>query len=257
MIDERAEIHPSAKIADDVTIGPWTVIGPQVEIGSGTEIGPHVVISGYTKIGKNNKIYQFASLGDAPQDLSYNGEETELIIGDHNVIREYVMISRASTKDDCKTEIGSHNYLMAYSHIGHDCKLGNHIIMVNYAALSGHVVVGDYVNIGAYVGIHQFCQVGAYAFIGRASYVTKDVLPYVMIAGHNVSACGLNTVGLKRNGFTSEEMDALRQAYKIIFRRGLTVQQAMVELHEMLPASEQKIMPLIEGLKASTRGIVR
>lgn len=256
MIDNRAEVHPNAKIDSNVEIGPWSVIGPDVEIGAGTIIGPHVVITGNTKIGENNKIYQFASLGDAPQDLSYSDEQTHLIIGDNNVIREYVMISRASAKDDKVTSIGNNNYLMAFVHIGHDCKIGNHIIMVNYAALSGHVTVGDYANIGGYAAVHQFCQIGAYSFIGRASYVTKDVLPYVMISGNNVSACGLNTVGLKRNGFSVDDIEALRRAYKIIFRRGLTVQQAIVELIEIAPECE-KIMPLIDGLKGSTRGVVR
>lgn len=256
MIDKRADIHPSAELASDVVVGPWSIIGADVKIDSGTVIGPHVVISGKTTIGKNNKIYQFASIGDAPQDLTYKDEPTELIIGDNNVFREYVMISRASTKDDYKTEVGNHNYLMAYAHVGHDCKLGDHIIMVNYAALSGHVIVENYVNIGAYVGVHQFCRLGAYSFIGRASYVTKDVLPYIMISGNNVSACGLNSVGLKRNGFSTEELELLRRAYKTIFRRGLTVQQAIVELIEIAPESEV-VKPLLDGLRSSTRGIVR
>jgi UDP-N-acetylglucosamine acyltransferase len=256
VIDQRADIHPSAELAPDVVVGPWSIIGADVKIDSGTVIGSHVVISGKTTIGKNNKIYQFASIGDAPQDLTYKDEPTELIIGDNNVFREYVMISRASTKDDYKTEVGNHNYLMAYAHVGHDCKLGNHIIMVNYAALSGHVIVEDYVNVGAYVGVHQFCRLGAYSFIGRASYVTKDVLPYIMISGNSVSACGLNSVGLKRNGFSTEDLELLRRAYKIIFRRGLTVQQAIVELIEIVPESDV-VKPLINGLRSSTRGIVR
>ena len=256
MIDNRADVHPSAKLHSSVSVGPWSVIGPNVEIGANTTIGPHVVIDGHTKIGTNNKIFQFASLGDAPQDLSYADEETQLIIGDNNVIREFVMINRASTKEDRITSIGNSNYLMAYVHIGHDCKIGNNVVMVNYAALSGHVYVEDFVNIGPYVGIHQYCQIGAYSFIGRASYVTKDVLPYVMIAGQNVSACGLNTVGLKRNGFNADEIESLRRAYKIIFRRGLTVQQAIVELIEMAPECE-RIIPFIDGLKSSTRGVVR
>lgn len=256
MIDPKAEVHPNASIADDVVIGPWTLIGPNVTIGSGTEISSHVVICGRTTIGKNNKIHQFASLGDAPQDLNYKGEDTQLIIGDNNVVREYVTFSRGSAKDDGITLIGNNNYFMAYSHVGHDCKVGNHVIMVNCAALSGHVNVEDYANIGAYAAVHQFCHIGAYSFIGRASYVTKDVLPYVMISGQNVSACGLNTVGLKRNGFSSDDIDALRRAYKIIFRRGLTVQQAIVELIEILPSS-LKINAMLEGLKNSKRGIVR
>lgn len=256
MIDSRADVHPNATIASDVVIGPWTQIGPDVTIGKGCHIASHVVICGRTTIGKNNKIHQFASLGDAPQDLTYNGEDTQLIMGDNNVIREYVTCSRGSAKADGITKIGNNNYFMAYAHVGHDCHVGNHVIMVNCAALSGHVIVEDYANIGAYAAIHQFCHVGAYAFIGRASYVTKDVLPYVMIAGQSVSACGLNTVGLKRNGFTLEDLDALRLAYKIIFRRGLTVQQAIVELIEILPTSD-KIKAMLEGLKNSTRGIVR
>lgn len=256
MIDNRADIHPKAQIAEGVTIGPWSVIGAKVKIGAGTEIGSHVVICGRTTIGDNNKIHQFASLGDAPQDLNYQGEDTQLVIGDNNVIREYVTFSRGTATDDGITLIGDNNYFMAYSHVGHDCKVGDHVILVNCAALSGHVIVQDYVNIGAYAAIHQFCQIGAYAFIGRASYVTKDVLPYVMIAGQTVSACGLNTVGLKRNGFTAEELDALRRAYKIIFRRGLTVQQAIVELVEIMPECD-KIKAMLDGLQESTRGIVR
>jgi UDP-N-acetylglucosamine acyltransferase len=256
VIDARADVHPEAIIGENVSIGPWTVIGPKVTIGAGTEIASHVVICGRTTIGRENKIYQFASLGDAPQDLTYSGEDTQLIIGDNNVIREYVTCSRGSTKDDGITEIGNNNYFMMYSHVGHDCKVGDHVVLVNCAALSGHVIVENHANIGAYAAIHQFCRVGAYSFIGRASYVSKDVLPFVMISGQTVSACGLNTVGLKRNGFTSDEVDALRRAYKIIFRRGLTVQQAIVELVEMLPDCD-KISALIEGLKSSSRGIVR
>lgn len=256
MIDSKACIHPSAKIASDVEIGPWTVIGENVEIDSGSWVGPHVVIQGPTKIGKNNKIFQFSSIGDAPQDLTYKGEPTWLIIGDNNTIREYCTISRGTQKAGGVTQMGNNNFLMAYSHVGHDCKVGNEVIMVNYAALSGHVTVGDYVTIGGYAAVHQFCQVGAYSFIARATYVTKDVLPYVIISGHSAEACGLNTVGLKRRGFISNEIDMLRRAYKTIFRRGLTVQQALVELHEMLPECG-KISALIESLQSSNRGIVR
>lgn len=256
MIDERAMIHPSAKLAKNVTVGPGTFIGADVEIGEGTWIGPHVVLQGPTVIGKHNKIFQFASVGDAPQDITYQDEPTRLEIGDNNVIREYCMISRGTVKGHGVTRIGNNNFLMAYSHIGHDCLLGNHVIMVNYAALSGHVTVNDYANIGAYVGIHQFCQVGAYAFIARATYVTKDVLPYVMIAGHTTAACGINTVGLRRRGFSSNAVDQLRRAYKIIFRKGLTVQQALLELK---PLEEEcpEITLMSEALAQSSRGIVR
>lgn len=256
MIDERAIIHPDARIASGVTIGPGSIIGANVEIGEGTWIGPHVVIDGPTTIGKNNKIFQFSSIGDEPQDITYKGEPTRLEIGDNNVIREYCMISRGTVKGGGVTRIGNQNFLMAYSHIGHDCMVGNQTILVNYAALSGHVTVHDYAIIGPYAAIHQFCHIGAYAFIARATYVTKDVLPYVMIAGHETAACGINTVGLRRRGFSSMAIDQLRRAYKIIFRKGHTVQQAIAEL-EMMQQDCPEVIPLIDALNQSTRGIVR
>lgn len=256
MIDERAMIHPSAKLAAGVTVGPGSVIGANVEIGENTWIGPHVVIEGPTVIGKNNKIFQFASVGDEPQDITYQGEPTRLEIGDNNVIREYCMISRGTVKGGGITRIGNDNFFMAYSHVGHDCDVGNHIIMVNYSALSGHVIINDYAIIGAYAAVHQFCHVGAYAFIARATYVTKDVLPYVMIAGHMTSACGINTVGLRRRGFSSTAIDLLRRAYKIIFRKGLTVQQAVAEL-ELMQNDCPEVIPMIDVLNNSSRGIVR
>lgn len=256
MIDERAMIHPSAKLATGVSVGPGSVIGADVEIGEGTWIGPHVVIQGPTVIGKNNKIFQFASVGDEPQDITYKGEPTRLEVGDNNVIREYCMISRGTVKGGGVTCIGDHNYLMAYSHIGHDCIIGNNIIMINYSALSGHVFIHDYATIGAYAAVHQFCHIGAYAFITRATYVAKDVLPYVMIAGNTASACGLNTVGLRRRGFSATAIDHLRRAYKIIFRKGLTVQQAIAEL-EIMQNDCPEVIPMIDALNQSARGIVR
>lgn len=256
MISEHAIIDPSAKLGAGVTVGPGTIIGADVEIGEGTWIGPHVVIQGPTVIGKHNKIFQFASVGDEPQDVTYQGEATRLEIGDHNVIREFCMISRGTVKGGGLTRLGNHNFLMAYSHIGHDCMVGNQVIMVNYSALSGHVIIDDYAIIGAYAAVHQFCQVGAYAFIARATYVNKDVLPYVMIAGHTTSACGINTVGLRRRGFSSSAIDYLRRAYKVIFRKGLTVQQALSEL-ELMKADCPEIVPMMESLMKSTRGIVR
>ncbi|MCP0913171.1 MULTISPECIES: acyl-ACP--UDP-N-acetylglucosamine O-acyltransferase [Legionella] len=256
MISENAIIHPSAKLAKGVTVGPGTIIGADVEIGEDTWVGPHVVIQGPTVIGKNNKIFQFASVGDEPQDITYKGEPTRLEIGDNNIIREFCMISRGTVKGGGLTRLGNDNFLMAYTHIGHDCMVGNHVIMVNYSALSGHVIVQDYANIGAYAAVHQFCHIGAYAFIARATYVTKDVLPYVMIAGHSTSACGINTVGLRRRGFSSAAIDCLRRAYKIIFRKGLTVQQAIAEL-EVLQKDCPEVVPMIDALNQSTRGIVR
>lgn len=256
MISEHAIIDSSAKLGKNVTVGMGTIIGPDVEIDDGTWVGPHVVIQGPTRIGKNNKIFQFASIGDEPQDLTYQGEPTRLEIGDENIIREFCMISRGTVKGNSLTKLGNKNFFMAYTHIGHDCIVGNNVVMVNYSALSGHVTVDDYVNIGAYAAIHQFCYVGAYSFIARATYVTKDVLPYVMIAGHNTSACGINAVGLRRRGFSSDAIDCLRRAYKIIFRKGLTVQQALAEL-ELLQNAHSEVIPLIDALNNSTRGIVR
>ena len=261
MIDEHAIIHPQAKIAAGVSIGSGTIIGGNVEIGENTWIGPQVVIQGPTQIGKNNKIYQFASLGNDPQDLTYNGEPTELKIGDNNIIREYCMISRGTAKGNGITQVGDSNFLMAYSHIGHDCLVGNHVVMTNYSALSGHVHVEDYAIIGGYSAIHQFCRIGAYAFIAAATYIGKDVLPYLMIAGLSTSAsaaaaCGINTVGLRRRGFASQSIDNLRRAYKIIFRKGFTIQQAIAEL-EIMQAECPEVIPMIDALNQSTRGIVR
>lgn len=258
MIDNQAIIHPQAIIGENVSIGPGTIIGEHVVIGNHTSIGPHVVIQGPTRIGEHNKIYQFASIGNDPQDMTYQGEPTQLEIGDHNIIREYCMISRGTIKGGGITTIGNNNFLMAYSHVGHDCILGNNIIMINYSALSGHVHIEDYAIIGAYAAIHQFCKVGAYAFIARATYVGKDVLPYVMIiAGQTAAAaCGINTVGLRRRGFSSQAIDNIRRAYKIIFRKGYTIQQAIAEL-EMMQSECPEVIPMIDGLNQSTRGIVR
>jgi len=256
VISEKAIIDPSAKISAGVTIGPGSIIGKDVEIGQDTWIGPYVVIQGPTKIGARNKIFQFASLGDVPQDKTYQDEPTKLEIGDDNIIREFCMISRGTVKGGGITKIGNQNFLMAYSHVGHDCLVGNNSVLVSYSALSGHVVVGDYVNIGAYAAVHQFCHIGDYAFIARATYVTKDVLPYVMIAGHATNACGINTVGLRRGGFSSTAIDNLRRAYKIIFRRGLTVQQALAEL-EILQVECKEVILMMDALNQSTRGIVR
>lgn len=256
MISEQAVIDPSAKIAAGVTIGPGTIIGADVTIGEGTWIGPHVVIQGPTTIGKNNKIYQFASVGNDPQDITYRGEPTRLEIGDDNVIREFCMISRGTVKGGSVTRLGNHNFFMAYAHVGHDCIVGNHVSMVSYSALSGHVIVDDYATIGAYSAVHQFCKVGAYAFITRATYITKDVLPYVIIAGQDATVYGINKVALKRRGVTSSAVDLLRRAYKIIFRKSLTVQEALVEL-EVLVLDCPEVSLMIESLKQSTRGIVR
>ena len=256
MINNLAQIDKTAQIADNVEIGPWSIIGPGVVIEEGTRIGPHVIIHSHTRIGKNNQIFPFACLGDAPQDKSYQGENTALEIGDNNIIREYVTISRGTVKGGGLTKIGNENFIMAYVHIGHDCTVGNEVILTNYSALSGHVTLEDFVTISGFAAVHQFCVVGKYSFITKATYVTKDVLPYLIVSGYSPTTVGINTVGLKRRGFDSHSVDTLRKAYKVIFRRGNTVQEALAELDEMVPDCEA-IRPLIDSLHQSTRGIVR
>lgn len=255
MIDERAIIDPSAKIAKNVKIGPWSIIGPQVEIGEGTQIGPHVVIKGATTIGKNNIIYQFASIGEDPQHINYKGEHTQLRIGDSNVIREFCTLHRGTVQGGGVTSIGNNNFLMSYVHIAHDCIVGNNTIFVNNASLSGHVKVANYAYIGGFVGIHQFCNVGAHSFIS-AAMVSKDVPPYVIVTGNTATICGLNTVGLKRRGFSTETITMLRRAYNVLFRQGLNVKQALVELQKMVIQCPE-VQLFIDSVNNSNRGLVR
>ena len=256
MISEHAIIDKSAIIADGVSIGHGAYIGSEVTIGEGSIIGPYVVIKGNTIIGKNNKIFQFSSIGDDPQDITYNGEPTKLEIGDFNIIREYCSISRGTAKGVGITTIGNNNYLMAYTHVGHDCSLANNIIMVNYSGLSGHVTVHDYANIGAYAAVHQFCHIGTSSFIGRATYISKDVLPYLMISGYDAATCGINLVGLRRRGFAPEKIETIKRAYKIIFRNGLVVAQAVEELLKIAESGDE-LTAMITMLQNSKRGIVR
>lgn len=257
MIDKHSIIDPSASIAENVHIGPWTIIGPEVEIGEGTWVGSHVVIKGPTRIGKENKIFQFASVGEDPQDKKYNGERTFLEIGDRNIFREACTINRGVLQAGGITRIGNDNLFMAGVHIAHDCVIGNHTVFANNSALAGHVVVGDHVIFGGVCGVHQFCEVGAYSFIGGGTKITKDVLPFVLIdGGQEAKACGLNVVGLKRHGYSSEAINTLRRAYKIIYRNGLTVPQALEQLAELVPECREVAL-MIEALQSSTRGIVR
>lgn len=256
MIDTHAIIHPTAKIAGDVEIGPWSLVGANVEIGAGTQIGPHVVIKENTKIGRNNKIYQFASLGEAPQHTGYKKEETRLEIGDNNIIREFSTLNRGTGQGGGVTRIGNNNFIMCYVHIAHDCQVGNNIIFVNNASLAGHVHVEDYAMVGVFVGVHQFCRVGAHSFISHAAMVAKDVLPYVLVSGNVPTVSGLNVVGLKRRGFASDTIRKLRDAYNVIYRRGLTVVQAIEELQcNVVDCPEIKLF--IDGLQNSTRGVIR
>lgn len=256
MIDPRAIIDPSAKIADDVEIGPWTIIGPDVEIGPGCVIASHVVLKGPTILGKNNKILQFSSVGEDTPDLKYKGEKTRLIIGDNNIIREGVTIHRGTVQDRGETVIGNDNLLMAYVHVGHDSVLGNHCILVNNASLAGHVIVDDYAILSGYTLVHQFCKIGAHSFCGYGTGLSKDVPAYVTVMGSPAQAKGINVEGLKRRGFSSEAITAVRRAYKIIYRQGHTVTEALAQLTVMLQ-DYPEIQLLIDSLQSSERGIVR
>jgi UDP-N-acetylglucosamine acyltransferase len=257
VIAESAVIHPSAQIAPDVEIGPYSIVGPNVSIDSGTWIGPHVVINGPARIGKNNKVFQFVSLGESPQDKRYNGEPTELIIGDRNIIRESATIHRGSSFGAGKTIIGNDNYFMAYTHVAHDCVVGNFVTFANNASISGHVTVGDYATLGGMVGIHQYCRIGNYSFCGGGSIVLKDVTPFVIVSGYPAETHGLNTIGLERHGFNPDIIAILRKSYKILFRKSFMLTQAIQELTHMMDKPIHELQLLIDFLKHSSRGIVR
>jgi UDP-N-acetylglucosamine acyltransferase len=255
-IDARAVVDADAVIADDVSIGPFSVIGPGVEIGAGCEIGPHVVIQGPTRLGKNNRIFQFASIGEQPQDKKFHGESSRLEIGDGNTIREFVTINRGTEDGGDVTRIGSHNWLMAYIHIAHDCIIGDHTTFANGASLAGHVTVDDHAILGGFTLVHQFCAIGRHAFCGMGSAISKDVPPYVMVSGNPAHPHGLNSEGLKRHGFSSEDLRILRKAYKIVYRSGLKLDEAIRQLEAQVDDSES-VKPLLEFLRNSQRGILR
>lgn len=258
----QTNIHPtaivdeSAVIGSGVSIGPYTVVGPGVEIGDGCEIASHVVLSGPTKLGKSNRIYQFSSVGQDTPDMKYRGEDTTLVIGDNNVIREGVTIHRGTVQDRGETTIGNDNLIMAYAHVGHDCVIGNHTILVNNAALAGHVVVRDWAILSGFSMVHQYCTIGEHAFTGMGAAIGKDVPAYVMVAGHPAEAKTVNAEGLRRRGFSRDEIALVSKAYKIVYRRGLTLQEALEALAELREQSAV-IQPWIDSLKSSTRGIIR
>ncbi|MGD8525267.1 MAG: acyl-ACP--UDP-N-acetylglucosamine O-acyltransferase [Thioalkalispiraceae bacterium] len=255
-IDERAVIDPSAKIANDVSIGPFSIIGPDVEIGEGTWIGPHVVINGPTRIGKQNRIFQFSSIGDIPQDKKYHGEASSLEIGDRNTIREYATINRGTEEGGGVTRVGDDNWLMAYIHIAHDCIVGNDVIMANAASLAGHSIVGDYAILGGFAVTHQFTSIGAHAFCGLGSIITRDVPPYVTVNGNPAEPHGTNAEGLKRRGFSKPAMQAIRQAYKLLYRSGLKLEEAKQQL-AVLAESQPEVAIMVEFLENKKRSIVR
>ena len=255
-IHPSAVVSPKAKIADRVKIGPFSIIGENVTVGKDTVIDSHAVIDGNTVIGEKNRIYPFVSLGLPPQDIGYRGEDTRVIIGDENIIREFVTVHRATTKQDRVTKIGNRNYIMAYAHIAHDCILGNSIIMSNVATLGGHIEIGDHAIIGGLVAIHQFVRIGTYAFIGGKSGIVKDIPPFMMASGDRAKLYGLNQIGLKREGFSQENINRLKKAYHIIWRDHHLFNKALeIIRREIPPFKELEI--LLEFLVNSKRGIVR
>ena len=256
MIDPRAIISPRAQLAPDVTVGPFTIIGPDVTIGPGTVIGPHAVINGPTRIGAGNRIFQFASIGEAPQDKKYAGEPTRLEIGDHNVFREFCTVNRGTTHDKGVTRIGSNNLFMAYTHVAHDCVIGDNVIMANCATLGGHVEVDDWVILGGLSAVHQFCKLGAHAFIAGGAIVTRDVPPYVMAAGYPAEPHSVNAEGLKRRGFTPQQVRNVRNAFRILYRSDLRLSEALEKLR-VLAETQEEIRTLVDFIGRSKRSLVR
>jgi len=256
MIHPTVIVSDKATIAADVEIGPYSVIGDDVQIDSGTRIGSHVVINGPTRIGRDNHIYQFASIGDDPQDKKYAGEPTRLVIGDRNTIREFCTFSRGTTQDRGETVMGDDNWIMAYVHVAHDCVIGNNTIMANNTTLAGHVHVGDWVIFGGFSGAHQFCKIGDHAFLGMYSGVNRDVAAYTMVSGQPAVARGINSEGLKRRGFSAEQIRNIKNAYRITFRRGKRREEAIEEIAALV-ASQPELQLFLDSLRSSERGLTR
>ncbi len=257
MIDATAIVHKSAEIDESVYVGPYCVIEENVQIGKGTKLASHVVIQKGTRIGQNCTISPFASLGGPPQDISYKDEETTLVIGDNNMIKEYVTMNRGTEHGSGVTTVGNNNFIMAYAHVAHDCKVGNNIIMANCATLAGHVEIDDFVIFGGLCAVHQFCRVGKYAFISGVTGVPKDVPPFVIAAGDRAKLYGLNVVGLERRGFSKENITQLKRAYRIIFRSALPLSTSLKIIEEELSEEHGYVNDLIEFIRSSKRGICR
>ena len=255
MIDSSAIVDPSAVLGENVSIGPWTIIGPNVEIGDGCEIASHVVIKGPTVIGRNNKIFQFSTLGEDTPDLKYKGEPTRLIIGDNNVIREGVTIHRGTVQDKSETRIGNHNLLMAYVHVGHDSVVGDHVIMVNNASISGHVHVGDWTILSGYCLVHQFVNIGPHCFIGPAAFIYHDVPAFVTAFGSPEEPRTINREGLKRRGYSADQIALANKAYKLLYRRGLQLDEALKAIADL--GDDEVVAMLLSSLENSSRGIIR
>ena len=261
-----AKIHPTAvvdagaELDASVTVGPYAVIGPEVRIGAGTTVGPHTVIEGRTTIGRDNRIFQFASIGAISQDMSYGGEPAALEIGDRNTIREFCTLNMGTAKEDGITRVGSDNWVMAYVHIAHDCRVGNHIVMANNATLAGHVHIGDWAVIGGLTGVHQFVHVGAHAMIGFQGHVAQDVPPFMTADGNPLALRAVNLTGLRRRGFSNERIGAIRQMHKLLYRDSLTLEQAteaITALRGTQPEADADIDAMLDFLAAAKRGIVR
>ncbi|HTW37048.1 MAG TPA: acyl-ACP--UDP-N-acetylglucosamine O-acyltransferase [Steroidobacteraceae bacterium] len=256
MIDARAVVSPRAELAGDVTVGPYAIVGPDVIVGSRTTIGPHAVINGPTRIGAGNRIFQFASIGDAPQDKKYQGEPTRLEIGDRNVFREFCTVNRGTVHDKGVTTIGNDGLFLAYSHVAHDCVIGDHVVFSNCAQIGGHVEVGSWAQLGGLCGIHQFCKIGAHAFVGGGAMVSRDVPPYVLITGNPARHHGVNSEGLRRRGFTPEQIRHIRHAYRILFRRELKLEQALEQL-STLAREQPELDLLVQFIGRSDRSLTR
>ena len=256
MIDPRAIVSPTAKLAAGVSVGPYSIIGDEVEIGEGTWVGPHAVINGPTRIGRDCRVFQFASIGDAPQDKKYKGEPTRLEVGDRNVFREFCTINRGTVGGHGVTRIGDDNLFMAYAHVAHDCVVGSKCVMANYSVLAGHVEIGDWVILAGYAGIHQFCKVGAHAFLGNNAAVTRDVPPYLLVAGTPAEPKGINSEGLKRRDFTPQQIANIKNAYRVLYRSGLRLAEATEQLGE-LARTQPEVQPFLDFLPTVTRSIVR
>ncbi|SVA69620.1 uncharacterized protein METZ01_LOCUS122474, partial [marine metagenome] len=256
VLHSTAIISPGADLAEGVKVGPYSIIGNDVQIGAGTEIGSHVIIKGTTEIGENNRILQFASIGEDPQDKKYAGEKTRLVIGDGNTIREYCTLNRGTAQDIGVTRIGNNNWLMAYVHVAHDCHIGNEAVFANNSSLAGHVSVGDYVIFGGFSGVHQFCRVGAHSFIGNNAAVTRDVPPYIMVSGQPAVPRGVNSAGLKRRGFNSDQAKNIKEAFRLLYRLGLRLEEARDQIAE-LAVDRKELRIFAEFLEPSERSIVR
>lgn len=255
-IHPTAIVHPGARLAEGVQVGPYSIIGEHVEIGEGTTVGPHVVIEGHTRIGRNNRIYQFCSIGSDPQDKKYANEPTRLEIGDGNTIREFCSFSTGTVQDGGLTRVGNDNWIMAYVHVAHDCSVGNNTIFANNATLAGHVSVGDWAILGGFTGVHQFVRVGAHSFCGVGTVLLQDLPPFVTVSGNPSAPHGINSEGLKRRGFTSAGIMAIKRAYKTLYRNGLTLEEARKQIAEA--ALEQpELQQFSDFIAESGRGIVR